>query len=285
MIAKKLHRFGVVVPSYNAVDTIREAIDSVLSQGHSDVNVYVVDGNSNDGTVEVLRSYEDRIRWLSEKDEGQTDAINKGMHRINAEIVTWLNADDRLLPGALTAVDGFFHEHPEVDFVYGDIEFVDRQGRLLSRRCEASFNKFILVYGHNLFADPTCFWRFEVFERVGLLNPEMEYSMDYEFWIRCVDAGIQFGQLRLPLAQFRIHTANKSIAHFREMRQEHFRVLIERRSWLKHLPTSIRQLALNLLLRVSRILKVVLMVLQRRHLPASSFSRLVKSEGQPNNLP
>jgi glycosyltransferase involved in cell wall biosynthesis len=112
---------------------IRRSIDSVLGQGYPDLELLVVDGASSDGTIEILNSYGDRIKWLSEPDTGQSDAINKGMGRVTGDILGYLNSDDILLPDAIEKVVAYFAGHPECDMVYGDAD-LHRQGRVHHRR-------------------------------------------------------------------------------------------------------------------------------------------------------
>ena len=259
----------------NSGRTICEAIDSILIQNHPSIEVTVVDGGSSDQTINLLKQYGDQISWTSEPDCGQTDALIKGFRRINGEILTWLNADDRLTPHSLQTVDQEFQQNPSIDFVYGDIEFIDRNGRVLSKRLEPSFSSFVLLYGHNLFADPTCFWRETVFQSVGPLDGTIDLSMDYEFWVRCCDQKVQFGQIKECLAQYRVDNKNRSIDQFNAMRREHFEIMASRRAWLRHLPKSIRLALLACLLKVSRTWKILKTLLERRALPKQRFSTML----------
>jgi len=264
----------------NSERTIRDAINSVLDQNHPSVEVLVIDGQSSDRTVDLLKEYGNRIFWISEPDKGQTDALIKGFRQVNGEILTWLNADDRLTSNALSAVDQAFRNDPLVEFVYGDIEFIDSTGRVLSWRLEPSFSRFILLYGHNLFADPTCFWKADVFDTTGELNSSINLSMDYEFWVRCCDRGIRFGQIESCLAQYRIDKENRSIAQFSAMREEHFNILTANRAWLRALPSALRKTVLNLLLKTSRLWKVVKTIAERGALPKRRFSSLSGTRNQ-----
>ena len=119
------------------------------------------------------------------------------------------------------------------------------------------------------------FMFFEVLDEVGLLDERMVYSMDYEFWVRCVDSRVAFGQIKKCLAQFRVGAENKSIAHFEDMRREHFDVVVDRRKWLNSVPKRWRYGVLGILLAVARVWKIVLILVERRRLPRIRFSRLV----------
>ncbi len=270
-------RFGIVIPAYNAHATLAAAIDSVLAQADQGVDVVVVDGGSSDGSQALLAGYGNRIRWISEPDKGQTDAINKGMRLVEGQIIKFLNADDRLLPGALKQVWRHFVDHPLDDFVYGDIDFIDTDGNRVGGHKEPRFSSFIVTYGHNLFADPACFWRRGVLEKVGLFDERCEYSMDFEFWLRCIDAGVRFGRIPAPLAQFRVTGRNKSVKDHQAMRQEHWDLVIERRGWLSILPRRFSYAALKVLMLAARLYKKCLVLLDRGPEAPGQFNRIMRS--------
>src|SRR5690606_7353489 len=114
------------MPTRNQGHFIRESIDSVLGQNYPNVELVVMDGASTDDTVEILKSYGERIRWISEPDNGQADAINKGMSKVSGDVLAYLNSDDILLPGAIDKVVDYFNAHPECDMVYGDADYIDK---------------------------------------------------------------------------------------------------------------------------------------------------------------
>src|SRR5262245_25211876 len=116
---------SIVTPSFNHARYIEATIRSVLAQDYSPIEYAVIDGASTDGTVEILRRYQDRIAWVSEPDRGQTDAINKGFARTRGQILAWLNSDDTLKKGAVSAAVEFLQSHPDVAMVYGDANFID----------------------------------------------------------------------------------------------------------------------------------------------------------------
>ncbi len=136
---------SVVTPSYNAAEFIEDAILSVARQQGIAAEHIVVDGASTDSTLEILQRYPG-LQWISERDHGQSDAINKGFLRATGDLVGWLNADDYYLPGGLEAIARAAREHPEADVIYGDCVFVDREGRVLRSKVEHEFDSGILMH-------------------------------------------------------------------------------------------------------------------------------------------
>ncbi|MFN8379627.1 MAG: glycosyltransferase family 2 protein, partial [Anaerolineae bacterium] len=159
---------SIVVPSYQQGRYIRDTLDSILSQDFTDLECIVMDGGSTDETVAVLQSITDpRLMWVSEPDRGQSHAINKGLARATGAILSYLNSDDLLRPGAVTAVVRYFGQHPEADLVYGDMDHVDGEGATFETVIAAPFDLPDTLAGRNSVNQPGTFWRREVGERVG----------------------------------------------------------------------------------------------------------------------
>lgn len=210
-----LPRISVITPSYNQVAFIEQTILSVLSQDYPNLEYLIIDGGSTDGTLEVLQRYDDHIIWISEKDNGQTNAINKGLRMASGEILTYLNTDDLYEPGALLAVGAYFAGHPEAAWVSGQCHNIDERGRII-RRGVSLYKNFWLRLGNytvlqvlNFIAQPATFWRRCVVERVGYLDETLQYTMDYEYWLR-ISQHFRIHPLNRALARFRIHAASKS---------------------------------------------------------------------------
>ncbi|NTF33470.1 glycosyltransferase [Rhizobium skierniewicense] len=209
--ARKEPLVSIVMPTRNHGHFIRESIDSVLNQGYKNVELLVMDGASTDDTVEVLKSYGDRIKWVSERDKGQADAINKGMERVGGEILAYLNSDDILLPGALEAAVQFFNEHPECDMVYGNADYIDAQGAIIGTYNSAPYSFERLMHDCCV-CQPASFWRKRIVDRIGPFDVSMQTAMDYEYWLRMATSGAIILHSDHKFAQSRLHEDAKTLA-------------------------------------------------------------------------
>jgi glycosyltransferase involved in cell wall biosynthesis len=178
-------KISIVTCSYQHGAFIDATIRSVLEQGYEDVEYVVMDGGSTDRTVEILRSYGERIdHWESAPDGGQTDALIKGFACSRGEVMGWLCSDDLLLPNALETVAHFFRTQPTIDAVYGDALWIDRSGSLIRPKKEIGFSRFMLRFDHNYVPQPSMFWRRRLFDKVGGLDSRFNLAMDSDLWDR-----------------------------------------------------------------------------------------------------
>lgn len=187
VLENKLPRISIITPSYNQGCYLEETIRSVLDQNYPDLEYIIIDGGSTDQSVEIIKKYANRLAyWVSEKDRGQTHAINKGFERCTGCIVAWINSDDIYLPGTLARVADHVIRHPSTMFLYGDAEIIDSQGHFLMYRKELPADKTMgnLLSWGLLIPQPSAFWRRQTFEKVGFLNENLQYIMDSEFWFR-----------------------------------------------------------------------------------------------------
>lgn len=218
---------SIVTPSFNQGRFIRETIESVLGQGYPNIEYLVMDGGSTDETVKILQEYGDRLPWVSERDRGQAEAINKGWRRARGTVLAYLNSDDTYLPDAVERAVACLEQNPEADAVYGEGYHADEAGTILERYPTEPFSMTRLEETCFI-CQPTVFLRREIVERVGYLDESLQYCMDYDLWIR---VGRMARFLHAPdyLATTRLHAETKTLgqrarahAEILRMVQRHF---------------------------------------------------------------
>jgi glycosyltransferase involved in cell wall biosynthesis len=201
---------SVVTPSYNQGAFIEKTIQSVLDQDYPNFEHIVIDGGSTDGTIEILYRFP-YLNWISEKDSGQSQALNKGFRKAKGEIIAWINSDDWYEPGAFLAVAEFFLQHPEKAVVMGDCQLVDAQGipfRIVvnKERKREDILKFWLPY--SIPTQPSVFFRKELLDKFGLLDETLHFAMDYDLWMRFA-ASSAFPHIDRVLSDYRFHPGAK----------------------------------------------------------------------------
>ena len=227
-------RIAIVTPSFNHGRYLRATIDSVLGQNYPDLFYHVQDGGSGDGTVDTLNSYGDKISWRSVPDEGQSDAINTGFAGVECDIMAYLNSDDTLLPGTLAYVANFFAQRPDVDLVYGHRIFIDYAGSEIGRAVFPAHSAKALLYAGYV-PQETMFWRRRVWDKVGPIDRDFHYALDWDFMLRAQAAGFKFARLPRFLACFRVHDEQKTTKNFEVGRKE---MQALRLRSLGHVPTQ-----------------------------------------------
>ncbi len=217
---------SIVIPSFNQVSYLETTLLSVLGQDYPRVETIVMDGGSTDGSADVIRSYEKRLAyWVSEKDAGQADAINKGMARARGEIVAWLNSDDYYLPGAVRAALRAFERNPDALLVYGDMLAVDERGQTIN---SFRFKQLTLedLLSFQIIGQPAVFMRRAAFERAGGLDLSYHFLLDHHLWIRIAAQG-RILHIPQTWAAARYHAEAKNRARASEFGSEAFRILNE----------------------------------------------------------
>jgi len=178
-------KISVVTPSFNQGQYIEATIESVLGQKYPNLEYIIMDGGSTDGTVGIIEKYSEHLAyWVSEPDEGQTDALIKGFDRASGDILCWLCSDDLFESKTLHEVAETFTEQPDWQVVYGDSFWIDADSRPIRFKREIGFNRFIWMYDHNYLPQPSTFWRRGIYEQVGGLDIRWDLTMDADLWIR-----------------------------------------------------------------------------------------------------
>ena len=224
-------KISVITPTFNSIATLRETIESVLTQDYNNWEHIIIDGSSTDGTVDLLRSFL-HLRWVSEKDRGHYHAMNKGIERVSEGIVAILNADDCYRPQALSEVAKAFDKHPNWDALFCDIVYVDNEGQEIFRREEARYDYDILRFGNVCYVThPTLFVKKSTYDRVGLYRYDKYLNCcDVDLMLRLGRDGYHVGHVPRLLVNYRLHehgqSADRRVAdnmkrEYLEIRKEH----------------------------------------------------------------
>lgn len=211
----------VVTPSFNQAEFLESTILSVLAQNYPNLEYFIVDGGSTDGSKSIIERYSDRLAWwVSEPDGGQSAGINKGLRRANGEIVGWLNSDDRLLPGALHTIAATFEAEPSCGAIAGGVRYVFPNDVVLEKSARYEGHERLLRFwkGYDLH-QPAIYWRRRVQDSVGLLDESLHLTMDFDYWTRISDL-CGFCVIADTLAEITHHSKAKTGDNFRSYHAE-----------------------------------------------------------------
>lgn len=221
------------MPNFNGVNYIERAIKSVIEQDYPNFELFIKDAESKDGSLEIIKhyahKYPKKINWISEKDRGQADAINIGMKKVDGDIRTWLNCDDVYKPGAFKKIAQFFEGHPENMWVFGKCDIIDGDDQKIRNFITSYKNFWLKRYNYqvllvlNFISQMGVFWRKDIQEKVGLLDPKQFYVMDYDYWLR-LGSNYRPGFIDQYLASFRIIPSSKSSTGFIKQFQDELEV-------------------------------------------------------------
>ncbi len=205
-------KISVVMPSYNQGEYVRAAIQSVVDQRYPELELIVIDGGSGDDSVAVIESFGALVSyWESERDRGQAHAINKGFAKSTGEILCWLNSDDLLLPGSLNAVAHHFGTHPDDRWLTAPSLRFGEGLHMLDGVPKIPADKVRWLLRCPI-AQPSTFWRRNLYEQFGGLDESYDHALDYEFWVRLVFVGEKPSLIKRPLSAFRLHDASKTVS-------------------------------------------------------------------------
>lgn len=225
----------IVTPSFNQVKFLTATYKSVISQSYANIEYFIMDGSSTDGSAELIRGWaaseNSRITWwVSEKDSGQAEAINKGFARANGEIVAWLNSDDLYMKGAVEKAVKIFQTYPDVGMIFSNVFSIDADSELINvmRYGEWGLNDLMAF---NMIGQPGVFMRKEALVAAGYLSPAYHCLLDHQLWLRiAVMYKVRFVDDFFAAARF--HAEAKNVAHAAEFSQEAFRII----DWMKSQP-------------------------------------------------
>lgn len=225
MMPSNLPKVSVVTPSFNQAEFLERTIRSVLDQEYPNLEYIVIDGGSTDGSVEVIRRYEDRLAyWVSEPDLGQAHAINKGLQRATGEWVAWQNSDDVYYPGVFNDIARASVRHPEADLIIGNMMMIDAQDNDIRDVRYATPSHGAMRAEGMVMVNQAAFWRRRIHDEVGWLEESLEYSFDYEWFLRLTERHLGVHVNRI-WGGFRLHGASKTSNWIQQFGEENSRIL------------------------------------------------------------
>jgi glycosyltransferase involved in cell wall biosynthesis len=202
-------KISVITPTFNSEQFVQDTIESIEVQTYKNYEHIIIDGESTDGTLSIVKKF-NNITFISEKDSGQSNALNKGFKLASGDILAWQNADDLYVPEAFETVRNFFISNPKVDIVYGDYQLIDSGGKWICDVYPIEWDAWMFMHGRFVPMQPTVFWRRRVFEKVGFLNEDLHYCMDVDFFSRALVNGFIFKKIGKTLGKFRVHSESKT---------------------------------------------------------------------------
>lgn len=215
---------SIITPSYNQAKYLEQTLRSVLQQDYPFIEYIVIDGASTDGSVDIIKKYANKLAyWISEKDSGQAEAINKGFARATGGIVAWLNSDDYYLPGAVSAAVKACDENPEAALVYGNMLAVDENGKPFNALTYKSLTLEDLLC-FQIIGQPAVFMRRSALQKTSGLNPDFHFLLDHLLWIQLAQHG-KILHVNQTWSAARYHPEAKNRAKAAEFGREAFRIL------------------------------------------------------------
>ncbi len=207
-------KISVITVSYNQGLYLEKCIQSVINQRYPNFEHIIIDGGSTDESIDVIRKYEEHLTyWVSEKDNGQSHAFNKGLEKATGEIIGWINSDDIYLNNCLIQASEYFTSHPRIDIVFSDYIYIDEHGEFIKFRKEIPFDFEIYRWTEDCYhANCAGFFRKEIFLELGGLDESLQNSMDYEFYLRAASRGFEIGHIKACWGAYRLHSQSKSIS-------------------------------------------------------------------------
>lgn len=203
-------KITIVTPSYNQGEFLEETIRFVLLQNYDNFEFLIIDGGSSDNSIEIIKKYEPWIKyWVSEKDNGQTNAINKGWKHATGDIIAYLNSDDIYCEGTFHIVANYFMNNPEIDMIYGDIIHIDKESNVIEYKKSGKIDTEKYLSTQFYLPQPTVFFRKKILDEIGYLDEQFHLAMDLDYWVRILHK-YDIGYIQEYLACARIYPETKS---------------------------------------------------------------------------
>ncbi len=218
---KNLPKITIIIPCLNQGQYIGHTIKSILKQNYSNLELIIIDGGSKDNTLEIIKKHEDHITyWVSEKDEGQTDAINKGLLIATGDIVNWVNSDDYMGWNSLNYLAKYYYKYPKGDVFFGKCHLVDQNSNILKIRNVKPFSLSALSNRAATLVQPAVFFKKSCIDKLGLLDSSLQYVMDQELYFRMATAKLQFIKIPHTIAFFRHQPLSKTLNYRKDFFRE-----------------------------------------------------------------
>lgn len=204
-------KFSIVIASYNFGQFIEQAILSIVHQNYDNYELIVIDGASTDNTISIIKKYEKYITyWISEKDNGQSDAFNKGFAKASGDYFFWLNADDILMPKSLERIANVIKKHPDVKWFAANTIFFNKHNQILRCRRGPEWHDFLIRNSVIYTYGPTTIFHKQLFDQVAGFDMSLHYTMDTDLWMRFANLGYKFKRIPHYIWALRIHEESKT---------------------------------------------------------------------------
>jgi glycosyltransferase involved in cell wall biosynthesis len=227
---------SVITPSFNQAKFLEATILSVLNQNYLNLEYIIIDGGSTDGSVDIIKRYASELSyWVSEPDNGQSHAINKGLKLATGDWLCWQNSDDIFYPSTFLRIAEIIKKNPEVDFIVGDINLIDQRAKVIRDVRYVKPTYYSLLAEGMVLTNQSAFWRRDLQDKVGLLNLNLHYGFDYEWFLRLLAIGKSAVHIPVIMGALRLHEKTKTSKYQSKFDIEYERILKGRGlpKWMK----------------------------------------------------